>query len=301
VATEDQEEADVRRRSVAHTLCREFHAASEDYQAVCRAGTVDQLSAVAGFIAENTDADSARQQALLWLDLAGDVPEEDLATMRELLTEHELLSTAGCVHIVLTASDSFSADEARSEWLEDLADDFDDDDFDDIELSGGSGQSQWMKMDGVTVDMLHEDFKIGLEVADDAGAATVSLLDIFEPDTLATVVGGLLGKPVAAIYRGDTPTDVLFRLCVSDVGFLHKLRDQFLTGDFASQLEVALQQLAEEQTERGSMSGRKILLDRTYFANVRSCCRRRRRRRRRRHRCCCCLSSVLSCASPWLY
>jgi hypothetical protein len=109
------------------------------------------------------------------------------------------------------------------------------------------------------------------------GGKAVSLLDIFEPDTLATVVGGLLGKPVAAIYRGDTPTDVFFRLCVSDVGFLHKLRDQFLTGDFASQLETALQQrLAEEQTKRGSMSGRKILLDRTYFANVRSCC-------------CCCL------------
>ena len=69
VATEDQEEADVRRRSVAHTLCREFHAASEDYQAVCRASTVDQLRAAASFIAEKTDAGSARQQELLWLDL----------------------------------------------------------------------------------------------------------------------------------------------------------------------------------------------------------------------------------------
>ena len=131
-----------------------------------------------------------------------------------------------------------------------------------------------MQLDAATTTaVLNALKKPGLGGKDDGGSSNGSLLDIFEPDTLATVVGGLLGKPVAAIYRGDTPTDVLFRLCVSDVGFLHKLRDQFLTGDFASQLETALQQrLAEEQTKRGSMSGRKIVLDRTYFANVRSCC-----------------------------
>eukprot|EP01046_Picozoa_sp_COSAG06_P009805 COSAG06_NODE_519_length_14752_cov_130.649840_2_plen_84_part_00 len=74
-----------------------------------------------------------------------------------------------------------------------------------MELSGGAGQSQWMKMDGVFVDMLHEDFKIGLQIlpaaAGAAASAAVSLLDVFAPEELSAAVGEVLGKPVAVRKR----------------------------------------------------------------------------------------------------
>eukprot|EP01046_Picozoa_sp_COSAG06_P095668 COSAG06_NODE_41781_length_387_cov_4.322917_1_plen_81_part_00 len=74
------------------------------------------------------------------------------------------------------------------------------------------------------MDMLHEDFKIGLQIlpaaADDddddddddgsavsgaggAASAAVSLLDVFAAEELSAAVGEVLGKPVAAIYRGE--------------------------------------------------------------------------------------------------
>ena len=37
-------------------------------------------------------------------------------------------------------------------------------------------------------------------------------------------------RPVVAIYRADESNAIFFRVCVSDVGFLHMLRDNLLQG-----------------------------------------------------------------------
>ena len=200
---------------------------------------MDQLRAAdtaiitAAAAVESRSSKQQPRQALVWLDLIDEISGEELEAMQELLVREG--GALAAAHTILSASDSFVKNVDGSEdWLDDLADAAE---FEEVELSGGAGQSQWMKMDGVFVDMLHEDFKIGLQIlpaaADDddddddddesvsgaggASSAAVSLLDVFAAEELSAAVGEVLGKPVAAIYRGDTPTDVLFRLCVRSV------------------------------------------------------------------------------------
>ena len=73
------------------------------------------------------------------------------------------------------------------------------------------------------------------------------------------------GKPVVAIYRSDDRSGVFVRVCMSDVGFLHKLRDELLTGTFAHELTIALK--GKNKAEHKDLDDQlTISVDKTQFA-----------------------------------
>ena len=89
---------------------------------------------------------------------------------------------------------------------------------------------------GATVSSLHEELKLCLN---DGHGNRFDLLRDVEMATLQTAVNEALKGVVAGIYIDDD--DALFvRVCVTDVGALHTLRDEALTGELASGLTVAL-------------------------------------------------------------
>ena len=57
----------------------------------------------------------------------------------------------------------------------------------------------------------------------------------------------LRGPPVMAIYL-DNDRHLLARYCVSDVGFLHELRDRVLQGSFALDLQDTLRRATDDET-----------------------------------------------------
>lgn len=69
-----------------------------------------------------------------------------------------------------------------------------------------------------------------------------NLLDAYEtPQLVEALTEQLQGRPVVGVYHGDEPNAVLVRICVTDVGFLHGLRDQLLLGSFGPQLMASLE------------------------------------------------------------
>ena len=58
---------------------------------------------------------------------------------------------------------------------------------------------------------------------------------------------------------------ILFRVAVSDVAFLHSIRDQFLQGTFAARLEVALLD-APRKEGKESLGELSIQVDQSHFA-----------------------------------
>ena len=49
-------------------------------------------------------------------------------------------------------------------------------------------------------------------------------------------------RPIAALYAGDDVGQHLVRVAISDVAYLHELRDDMLTGQFARKMNEELRQ-----------------------------------------------------------
>ena len=67
------------------------------------------------------------------------------------------------------------------------------------------------------------------------------MLDVFDPEHLVEAIRQQLdGRPLVAVYRANDENGILVRICVSDVGFLHEMRDRLLQGTLCRDLEDGL-------------------------------------------------------------
>ena len=103
---------------------------------------------------------------------------------------------------------------------------------------------------GVCADELHEEIQLISRLqAETADGAVDALLvaDAFPPSQLAAATKiALGGRPVLGLYHGGE-NSTMVRICITDVAFLHSLRDQILNGEF----EIRVTQLVSS-IERGS-------------------------------------------------
>jgi hypothetical protein len=214
------------------------------YEHVCRASTVSQLESVVSTI---------RGPALLWLDLVGQTGVEDLSAMRRVQCESLHRDT----HVLVTIDDACVKDDTTcAEQIEDLLDSMEVEEFDIAQAEGAQG---------VRADDLYDEIKIVAQFGSES-VATHSLLEVFDAKrVVAAMQTQLQRRPVVGIYQANEGNAVWARLCFSDVGFLHGLRDRILTGSFGSELQAALNGAARKEgfAELGELT---ISIDTTQFA-----------------------------------
>ena len=154
----------------------------------------------------------------------------------------------GYVNMILTYDQS-------SEAIEKMEDDLG---FEDISLADLDSTTAY-----VYADDLHEELKL-ITSFEKAGTQKCAL-DIFDPKEMASAFQTqfcLQGRPVAAIYRGDEVNVVYLRICVSDVAFLHVLRDKVLEGAADGELCSTLARLSGHE----SLGHVKCSIDPSHFA-----------------------------------
>ena len=241
----------LRCRAVALALCTS-HLYGSTYKLVCRISTLKDLQDLEGQL------DGLKFPALVWLDFCGHtVPwtKPDLDLLRASLRptdEGKNSAVVAARHILLTYADAESKDLAYS-LSESL-------DLGVLHLAAADEHAQ-----GVHADGLHEEFKVltTFEMGEPK-----CLLDAFEPKILEEALNQLLdGRPVVGMYRADEPSACYIRICISDVGFLHKLRDSMLTGQFGSDLQDSLRAKQRRQDDgQDSLGDISVSIDRTQFA-----------------------------------
>eukprot|EP01049_Picozoa_sp_SAG25_P009825 SAG25_NODE_1010_length_4313_cov_1.562411_1_plen_1437_part_11 len=257
-----------RRRAVTLAVVTAHIGSGSSYGYVCYVSSADQMREASKAI-----GGLAGKVALLWLDLA-DMTEGMLTEIAEIWRSHKL---AGSAHVIFTCDDSGLAEADANTGKggddsddSDESDDSDDDNctkwfsafqealgFEDILLGQETGEAD------VHADELHDEFKLCARF--DGEPSPLSLLDVFEEDDLRIAIRAQMqGKPVVAIYRSDDRSGVFVRVCLSDVGFLHKLRDELLTGTFAHGLAVTLKD--EEKADYKDLGDLTISVDKTQFA-----------------------------------
>jgi hypothetical protein len=199
---------------------------------------------------------------LLWLDLSSD---EQLAPTLQAVSQ--ACGAGSGTHLILTCDD-----DADEEALDSLADAMAV--FEELEI-----REQPEPRD-VHADDLHEEFILFSHFESRTGNSLASrcLLDVFDVTGLVQQLRKLLKQhcgtavPIASVYRAGDPSAVCIRLCVSDVGFLHCLRDSLLAGTFVVDVEAALtkpavQHLSLPWGEDGPASFvTTISVDKSYFA-----------------------------------
>eukprot|EP01048_Picozoa_sp_COSAG05_P012560 COSAG05_NODE_1267_length_5328_cov_2.245554_1_plen_1512_part_01 len=164
---------------------------------------------------------------LLWLDLEGNKVD-----MAKLTQEIACLcdSSTDDVHLLLTCDDAFCDDSDSVTSVEALHEKFE---FDEFPIGEETG------MANIFADELHEEFKLMMS-CDTDDADVICLLDVFQPDDVADAIQHQLDdRPIVAVYRGNGNA-VLVRICISDVAYLHVMRDRLLQGVFCSDLENTL-------------------------------------------------------------
>ena len=187
---------------------------------------------------------------LLWFDFVQKVSLEDVQSINEQLQQSTIDLD---IKVIITCCDDCGA--ATPENLEEF-------ECQQLDIGDETGVSN------VFADDLHDEFKLmaswTLETSEpqpepsaselasepEPEAGTVSgddpdeqphcLLDVFEQeDLVAALRQQLSGRPLVAVYRTNDG-DLLIRICVSDVGFLHELRDRLLQGTLCRDLEECL-------------------------------------------------------------
>jgi hypothetical protein len=117
----------------------------------------------------------------------------------------------------------------------------------------------------VHADELVDDFKVLVSFQDDPSGKH-SLLDVFDAKPLADALRiELEGRPVVGICQADEDNGVILRVCVSDVAFLHGIRDKFLQGIFGSKLEATLRDVPRKDG-KDSLGELTIQVDHSHFA-----------------------------------
>ena len=93
----------------------------------------------------------------------------------------------------------------------------------------------------VRADALHEELRLTTTI--EPSQRPAALLEVFDAHALRGAIaralpGGGLQRPVALF--ADGPDGLVVRLCLSDVAFVHALRDEMLSGDFEAALNHQL-------------------------------------------------------------
>jgi hypothetical protein len=218
-----------------------------------------------GRICTPADVHATTQAALgpklLWLDL----DNQQLAPT--LQAASQVWGDGASTHVILTCADD--ADEEVLDSASDLMSMFEEVDV-----------GEQPEPRNVHADDLHEEFILFSHFESSTGNSLASrcLLDVFDVTGLVEQLSKLLQQhcgtavPIASVYRADEPAAVCIRLCVSDVGFLHCLRDSLLAGTFVVDLAAALTQPAVPQLslpwgEDGPASFvTTVSVDKSYFA-----------------------------------
>jgi hypothetical protein len=105
------------------------------------------------------------------------------------------------------------------------------------EHSIGKGADDTPEPPEYRAGVLHEEFKLHA-----IGAQAANILELVGAATLESALRTALVRPIAGLYTDDDG-GVLVRVNISDVAYLHELRDRVLTGA----LEKALQALLEHE------------------------------------------------------
>eukprot|EP01045_Picozoa_sp_COSAG04_P005671 COSAG04_NODE_266_length_18562_cov_11.848995_10_plen_2111_part_00 len=246
-----------RRRAVALETCLRFTGARV-YDRIWRATSPEELREAKATAEDGT--------ALLWLDLGAEVTPDHIESIVEILREDP---PEKFHHLLLTVDDEFDDDEARQRALDDLESELY---FEEpLELGPEPGVAD------VYADELHEEFQ--LSATFDGQLGQQNLLDVFGASRLAEVIEAQLRAvevsescrtptetPVVAIYRGDRPNAILFRVCVSHVGFLHALRDNFLQGLFGQSILDSLRDAPREDGMDSAGALAAVDVDASHFA-----------------------------------
>ena len=172
-------------------------------------------------------------RTLAWLDLddEGQCDEELLDALRPLLS--------AAVHVLLT---SHAASEASAAQLRALAAA--------LAPAPTAAATSFVKVSltpltpgasGVRADALHEELRLTTTL--EPSQRPAALLEVFDAHALRGAIaralpGGGLQRPVALF--ADGPDGLVVRLCLSDVSFVHALRDEILSGDFDAALNHQL-------------------------------------------------------------
>lgn len=175
-------------------------------------------------------------RTLAWLDLdeEGQCDEELLDALRPLLS--------AAVHVLLTSSAASAASEASAAQLRALAAA--------LAPDPSAAATSFVKVSlapltpgasGVRADALHEELRLTTTL--EPSQRPAALLEVFDAHALRGAIaralpGGGLQRPVALF--ADGPDGLVVRLCLSDVSFVHALRDDILSGDFDAALNHQL-------------------------------------------------------------
>eukprot|EP01047_Picozoa_sp_COSAG01_P024051 COSAG01_NODE_1474_length_10192_cov_7.027742_2_plen_2062_part_00 len=237
----------LRMRSIALEACK-----SGTYEQVHHVRTREQLRAALESCVDDSDN-------LIWLDIT--VESCDRQTVDEM--QHNLaeyLDQAVVCDLILTSDNAHLVETLQSDL-----------NFMHLSIGRETGLS------GVYADKLHDEFKLLSSGGEES--SSLCLLDVFEPQRLAESLSKTLSETsldknelverhVVALYRGNEQGVCLFRVCVSDVAFLHVLRDNFLSARFDRDLERKLQQLPCLPGYEDVRAGIKIAIDATHFADT---------------------------------
>ena len=225
-------------RAVAHAVCRSFLQAAAAFRVICRVACDMDVSKLAELAAAEGAAEGRR--CLVWVDvvLRGSLSPTAIQRLAEFVKEQP----RACV--LVTAEPTSQA--ALSDTLK-------------LELFPvASGHMT------ATASSRHDEIKLVATSAN--GQTPLCLLDVFEPEQLQAAFRQLAPgeRSVAALYRDDD-LGCIVRISVSDVGYLHALRDEVLEGRFELNLLKALQ---DQPRKAGAQYTGLLLIraDRTQFA-----------------------------------
>eukprot|EP01049_Picozoa_sp_SAG25_P014302 SAG25_NODE_2484_length_1577_cov_1.236806_2_plen_401_part_01 len=244
IVSETVEMGGNRRRAVAMSVCL---AAVRDhsFSHVNRVSSAEDLASL-GLIKGRT---------LLWLDLVATTKQSDVVQFDQACTQ--LLEDSTGARFLLTCDDDLSVDQHKLENLEETLEI-----AEPIDIGAEKGVSN------IRADQLHEEFKLmSTFAASQSDSRAHCLLEVFGATKLVQAIRQQLhSRPLVAVYYGNS-NDVLVRICVSDVGYMHELRDKLLQGVFCGELQQAL-----ESTPRlgglESLGGLTITVDKSHFAQM---------------------------------
>ena len=217
-----------RRRSVALAACESFMlSAHAKFEAVYRIANASDLSALQATLADVSKA----FRLLLWVDLGG-IDESCVSSF---------LSRLGSRfrHVSCVMTHDGTSNGNVNELL-------DDHDFHEFRVGDVNG------IPGVTAASLHDEIKI---------VTNVNLFSSAKKQRRA--VESAIGRPIWGFYHDDTIAHAVgsfiscIRIHITDVGYLHKLRDRVLTGAFEKDLLTELQPDCEHLT---------VAVDKSHFA-----------------------------------
>ena len=196
-----------RLRSVAlHVL--ETLAVSK-YTSIIRVGKVSTL-----------EGKPIKNSTLMWLDLSKPPTDKDQQLLDELLSEWD----KECENMAVLIT-------TESDWEAGAP-------FQRIAICPGDGK-------GSSVSELHGDIPIACH---SESKGSIALLDYLSRTELAEMIRDVMEKIdqafLAGIFEGNEESNLILRVCVNDVGFLHSLRDRILQAEFGSVLVTAAREKA---------------------------------------------------------